>query len=74
VLFNISQPAELIPRPLVQKIFGMQFRRTGIFPLERTSINSDYLVPAQVFRCLENIHGKEKKNEEEDDDDDDISL
>jgi hypothetical protein len=49
----------------------MQYRRTGIFPLERTSINSDYLVPAQVFRCLENIHGKEKKNEEDDDDDDD---
>jgi hypothetical protein len=67
----VIQPAELIPRPLVQKILGMQYRRTGIFPLERTFINSDYLVPAQVFRCLENIHGKEKKNEEEDDDDDD---
>jgi hypothetical protein len=38
------------------------FRRTGIFPLERTSINSDYLVPAQIFTCLENIPGKGKKN------------
>lgn len=55
----------------MQKILGMQYRRTGIFPLERTSINTDYLVPAQVFTCLENIPGKEKKNKEEDDDDDD---
>ena len=47
----------------------MQYRRTGIFPLERTSINTDYLVPAQVFTCLENIPGKGKKNEEEVDDD-----
>ena len=45
------------------------FRRTGIFPLERIYINSDYLVPAQVFTCLENIHGKEKENEEDDVDD-----
>jgi len=67
----VIQPAELIPRPLVQKILGMQYRRTGIFPLERTSINTDYLVPAQVFTCLENIPGKEKRNKEEDDDDDD---
>ena len=44
-------------------------RRTGIFPLEKTSINSDYLVPVQVFTCLENIPGKGKKNEEEVDDD-----
>ena len=65
------QPAELIPRPLVQKILGMQYRRTGIFPLERTSINTDYLVPAQVVTCLENIPGKEEKIKEEDDDDDD---
>ena len=49
----------------------MQYRRTGIFPLERTSINTDYLVPAQVVTCLENIPGKEEKIKEEDDDDDD---
>ena len=44
------------------------FRRTGIFPLDRAAINSDYLIPAQAFINPDDIDVTEKDDTEEDND------